>query len=142
MGKYLDYLLNEAGCVLAKPTISMPEGMEEYKDVRTAEGDYVTSDFLADTEGELAEMIYNHKLTKLQALDEGSGKAIQIGFSEPEQKWYGWTHRGHGAFGVGDKIPKDAMCRQSKRFPIDKDKKLETLEDCKYFAMAMADVLD
>ena len=27
-----------------------------------------------------------------------------IGFNEPEQKWYGWSHRAICGFGVGDKI--------------------------------------
>lgn len=30
----------------------------------------------------------------------------QIGFHEPTQKWYGWSHRAYYGFGIGDKIKK------------------------------------
>lgn len=29
-----------------------------------------------------------------------------IGFHEPTQKWYGWSHRAYYGFGVGDKVEK------------------------------------
>ena len=50
------------------------------------------------------------------------------GFSEADQKWYGWTHRGIRSFGIGD----------SYFF----SKKAKTLEDCKKLAYRAVQALD
>jgi hypothetical protein len=46
---------------------------------------------------------------------EGTGdKVCCIGFSEKNQKWYGWSHRAICGFGVGDKIENDDhLCTHS-----------------------------
>ena len=33
-----------------------------------------------------------------------TGKTCNIGFSEKEKKWYGWSHRAICGFGIGDKL--------------------------------------
>lgn len=50
------------------------------------------------------------------------------GFSQTQQKWYGWTHRGIRCFGIGDSYMSS--------------KKAETLEDCKKLAYEAVKALD
>ena len=52
-----------------------------------------------------------------------------IGFSEKEQKWYGWTHRGCCAFGIGDE-ERECYPGETKI-----GKKCKTLDDCKQAAI-------
>ncbi len=55
-----------------------------------------------------------------------------LGWSEKEQKWYGWSHRAIHGFGVGDKAME---CYPSGN---KEGKKCKTLEDCKQAAIAFA----
>lgn len=142
MGKILDYLLNECNCKLVSDELDGMLEDDHYQVVRTIDGDYVTGSFLAENPGNIGDLIYSHKLTQIQALNRGSGNAVSLGFSEDEQAWYGWTHRGYGSFSIGKQLPKDAAVYGSSLYPIEPGKAPETLEECKYFAMAMADVLD
>lgn len=141
MGKVLDYLL-EQGCVLRESELKMPEGMPNSRDVRTAKGDYVTLETLTEKDSIPKDIIYKHKLTQLQALDEGSGNSVSLGFNEKEQAWYGWTHRGFGSFKIGQKIKEGTAVTASRRFPVPAGFVCKTLDDCKFCAKAMADVLD
>lgn len=52
-----------------------------------------------------------------------------IGFSEKEQKWYGWSHRAIYGFGIGD-IPIE--CYPGKTV---KGKKIKTLDQAKEAAI-------
>lgn len=74
-----------------------------------------------------------------------------IGFSEENQRWYGWSHRGICSFGIGDVVEEGSCCASSgwteeylKEHP-DEDLSLpvgfkaETLEDAKRMAIAFAD---
>lgn len=37
---------------------------------------------------------------------KNEGDVCNIGFCEKEQKWYGWSHRARGGFGIGSKVKK------------------------------------
>lgn len=56
-----------------------------------------------------------------------------IGFSEKEQKWYGWSHRAIHGFGIGDEA---LECYPGKTI---KGKKCKTLADCKEAAKKFAE---
>lgn len=108
--------------------------------IQTAGGDYVTYTKL-DSDP-IADLIYKHKLTELQSVSsakgEGCGGAVGIGFSKDEQKWYGFTHRGFGSFGIGFKVkPEYAVAAY-----LPEGFECKTLEDCKKAAIAMSDYLD
>jgi len=74
-----------------------------------------------------------------------------IGFSQTEQKWYGWSHRAIYGFSVGDEVKEGDCCavsgwvedyleehpEEDKSLPI--GFKAETLEDAKKMAVAFAE---
>lgn len=66
--------------------------------------------------------------------EHGIEKEIQpgVGFSEKEQKWYGWSHRASHGFGIGD-VAKECHPTGTKE-----GNKCKTLEDCKKAAIAFA----
>lgn len=81
----------------------------------------------------------------------GRGKTCSIGFSEKEQKWYGWSHRALFGFGIGD-VVKEGDCTASsgwvdeyleehpeadRSLPV--GFKATTLGDTKKMAIAFAD---
>lgn len=37
-------------------------------------------------------------------LSSDDHKVCSVGFCDREQKWYGWSHRAMGGFGLGDRI--------------------------------------
>ena len=110
--------------------------------VRTKNGDYVTLATLNNCS--IANLIYNHKLTDLQSIDFAkngiAGNAVGIGFNKEEQKWYGFTHRGYGSFGIGYKPNDDCWIITSGY--VSKGYETKTLEDCKKCACYMSDYLD
>lgn len=44
---------------------------------------------------------------------EGEGRVCSIGFSDKEQKWYGWSHRAIFGFAVGDQVKEGDCCASS-----------------------------
>jgi hypothetical protein len=85
-------------------------------------GDRETADFLAE-KGILPEA----KRT--------DSSVCSVGFSQKDQKWYGWSHRALFGFGVGDTV-KDGDCA-SESLPVGFEAK--TLDDAKRIAVAFAD---
>lgn len=70
---------------------------------------------------------------KIQALKKpakGEKGVSQLGFNPKQQKWYGWSHRAIGGFGIGDKFWEE---EESKK------KICKTLSDCKKAASNFAD---
>ena len=74
-----------------------------------------------------------------------------IGFSEKEQKWYGWSHRAFCGFGIGH-IAKEGGCHTTSGWTEEYLKEhpeedlsvpvgfeCKTLEDCKRCAIAFAE---
>ncbi len=84
----------------------------------------------------------------IETVGEGS-----IGFSEKEQKWYGWSHRAIHGFGIGDEVEKGDVMTSSgwtpeylKEHP-EEDKSLpvgfkaKTLDDAKKMAESFAEAV-
>ena len=66
--------------------------------------------------------------------------SIGIGFSEKEQKWYGWSHRAIYGFGIGDEVKEGDCCASAapgKALPV--GFKAKTLNDAKKMAEAFAE---
>jgi len=59
--------------------------------------------------------------------------SLSIGFSEKEQKWYGWSHRAIQGFGIGDKF------RECYPSGTKIGRKCRTLADCKEAAKKFAE---
>lgn len=62
-------------------------------------------------------------------------KVVQtgLGFSEKEQKWYGWSHRAYYGFGIGHKVKKGHVGYEELG-----DFECKTLEDCRKVAEIFA----
>ena len=58
-----------------------------------------------------------------------------VGFSEKEKKWYGWSHRAIFGFGIGSEVKEGDCCEGY--LPI--GFKAKTLEDAKKMAEAFAE---
>ena len=78
-------------------------------------------------------------------------KVCSVGFSERDQKWYGWSHRAICGFKIGD-VVKDGDCCASSGFTEEylkehpeENKSLpigftaKTLDDCRRMAVAFAE---
>lgn len=85
-------------------------------------GDIETADFLAEI-GIIPE----------PSTDQSS--VCSIGFSEKDQKWYGWSHRAMCGFGIGS-IAKDGDIVCDEGLPVGFEAK--TLDDAKMMAVAYA----
>ena len=96
------------------------------------------------TESKLKEIISNCIISEIKKSKKKSGlekfleqhgiktvscNGAAIGFSEKEQKWYGWSHRAIYGFGIGD-IPIE--CYPGKTV---KGKKIKTLDQAKEAAI-------
>ena len=62
-------------------------------------------------------------------------KVQSIGFSEEEQKWYGWSHRAIYGFGVGSKVKKGDCAYNGKEWTA------KNLEDAKKMAIDFAEAV-
>lgn len=90
-------------------------------------GDHESADFLA-SRGIVPE------------LKRADSKVCSIGFSEKEQKWYGWSHRAICGFAVGDVAEDgDCVCESGAATRIPVGFKAETFDDAKLMAVAFAD---
>lgn len=71
---------------------------------------YVGLKGLCDIEPSLIDFLAEHEITKLDSLPEWKSRSPHavacIGFSETEQKWYGWSHRAIFGFGIGSEVKK------------------------------------
>ena len=64
-----------------------------------------------------------------------------IGFSEKEQKWYGWSHRSIYGFKIGDKCKKGDL-GVGDGYTFKPGDILKTLDDCKQRAKDFAKSVD
>lgn len=62
---------------------------------------------------EVTDTLAKYNLSSVQSSWE-AGKPINIGFSEDEQKWYGWSHRAIYGFGIGSEVRKGDCGYQAK----------------------------
>lgn len=85
----------------------------------------------------------NKKSPHEKLLDKHGIKAQSgsIGFSEKEQKWYGWSHRAMFGFEVGHKC-KDGDCGVGDGYTFKDGDILKTLDDCKQRAKDFAKSVD
>jgi len=74
-----------------------------------------------------------------------TSKVCSIGFCEKEQKWYGWSHRAMGYFGIGS-VVKEGDCYAKSDWEPDEDENLlpvgfeaKTLDDARLMACAFAE---
>ncbi len=65
---------------------------------------------------------------------DSTTSVCSIGFSEEEQKWYGWSHRAMYGFGVGDVVKEGQL--PAEYLPV--GFKAETLQDARKMAEAFA----
>ena len=68
-------------------------------------------------------------------------KNKSIGFSEDEQKWYGWSHRAMYGFKIGDKC-KDGDSGVGYNYTFKDGDILKTLDDCKQRAIDFANSIN
>ena len=139
--------LKRQGCVFKESKI-FDEDKTKSTEIWTSHNEYVGLADLGETESNV-NFIYKHRLTNLMSVNRAMGKplsesgcnTVSIGFSEKEQKWYGWTHRGYGAFGIGDEIVERSIMDSEDakyRHPF----KVKTLEQAKELAIYIAEYLD
>ena len=78
-------------------------------------------------------------------------QCCSIGFSETQQKWYGWSHRAVNGYGIGDIIQEGDGCtvvgvtqdylrdHPEANIAVPVGFEVKTLEDAKRCAMAFAE---
>lgn len=147
LGRNKTLYLKRQGCVFKESKL-FDEDNTTSTEIWTDHNEYVGLADLGKHEDNV-NFIYKHRLTNLMSISRAMGKplsktgcnAVSIGFSEKEQKWYGWTHRGHGAFGIGYEVKQGSiMDTKDARYPY--PFKVETLEQAKELAIHIADYLD
>lgn len=148
LGRNKTNWLLKNNCAFKDSTIIDPTSVEPSTEIWTSYGEYVG---LADL-GKRAfnvNFIYKHRLTNLMSINRAMGKplsetgcnTVSVGFSEKEQAWYGWTHRGYGKFYIGYEI-KQGSIMDTKEAKYQYPFKVETLEQAKELAIYIADYLD
>lgn len=86
--------------------------------------------------------------------DDGRALVCSIGFCKREQKWYGWSHRCHFGFGIGDRVDnEDHICategwteeylreHPEARTSLPVGFEAKTLDDAKRMAIAFAEAV-
>lgn len=66
-------------------------------------------------------------------------RGMGLGFSEKEQRWYGWSHRAIFGFGVGDKIFEPEFGDDKTHFAKHGTKPIKNMDDAKKAAKAFSD---
>ena len=98
---------------------------------------------------------FAHRLCKLRGIAPEKSKpehsVCSIGFSEQEQKWYGWSHRAIFGFGIGHVVEEGSCTAESgwtdewlKDHPEDDTRvpvgfEAKNLDDCRRLAVAFAE---
>ena len=147
LGRNKTLYLKRQCCVFKESTL-FDEDNTTSTEIWTDHNEYVGLADLGKHEDNV-NFIYKHRLTNLMSISRAMGKplsetgcnAVSIGFSEKEQKWYGWTHRGYGAFGIGYEVKHGSiMDTKDAKYPY--PFKVETLDQAKELAIHIADYLD
>lgn len=83
----------------------------------------------------LLKFLAEHGITKIMSIHKSH--APSLGFSEEEQKWYGWSYRAIFGFGIGSEVKKGCCgYDKMKKAHVTKAK---TLDDAKKMAEIFAD---
>lgn len=109
------------------------------------------------TSDKLMKILIEHEIYHVEGYcdykkDDKSDVAC-IGFSEKEQKWYGWSHRAIFGFGIGFVVTEGSCCAESgwdedylaahpeEDFRCEVGFEVKNMEDAKKCAIAFADCL-
>lgn len=140
-----NWLLKQ-GCVFKESEIFNEYEHTTDTNIYTQYGEYVGLADLGKKEFHI-NFIYRHRLTQLSSVNRALGiplsttgcNAVSIGFSEKEQAWYGWTHRGFGKFYIGYEVKEGSiMDADWHKYPF----KVETLKQAKQLAIYIAEYLN
>ena len=147
LGRNKTLWLKKQGCVFKETHQPYQKPDEFSTEIWTEHNEYVGLADLSPRHQSEINFIYMHRLTNLMSINRAKGlplsetgcNAVSVGFNEKEQKWYGWTHRGYGAFGIGYEVIKGSICDYgTHRYPF----KVKTLEQAKQLAIDIAECLD
>ncbi len=145
LGRNKTLWLKKQGCVFKESRL-FDEDNKTSTEVWTDHNEYVGLADLGKKEYSV-NFIYRHRLTNLMSIRRAQGlplsktgcNTVSIGFNEKDQKWYGWTHRGYGHFGIGYEVVKGSICDYgSHKYPF----KVKTLEEAKQLAIDIAECLN
>ena len=149
LGRNKTLYLKKLGCVFKNVHYDWMQENEVNTEIWTDHNEYVGLADLGKREY-CVNFIYKHRLTNLMSVNRALGKplsktgcnTVSVGFSEKEQAWYGWTHRGYSKFSIDNVIFEgsifDEYVKNKYPFPII----IETLDQAKEFAAYLADYLD
>lgn len=147
LGRNKTLWLKKQGCVFKEIKL-FDKDNKILTEIWTNHNEYVGLADLGKKESTV-NFIYKHRLTNLMSINRAKGlplsktgcNAVSVGFNEKEQKWYGWTHRGYGAFEIGYEI-KQGSIMNTKDAKYQYPFKVKTLEEAKQLAIDIAEYLD
>ncbi len=96
----------------------------------TQNGDYVGD---PDT----ATRLYRRGILPIKRRPESV--VCSMGFSEKDQKWYGWSHRALAGFGIGSRVKKGDVLEESTCCPVGFT--AATLDDARQMAECFAELV-
>lgn len=104
------------------------------------------ADYIASCLIEAVEMLKEDEKVNKLIEEHGIKRPADIhktpfGFSEKEQKWYGWSHRAFHGFGIGDKCKKGEL-GVGDGYTFSDGHVLKTLDECKQRAIDFAKSID
>ncbi len=146
LGRNKTLYLKRQGCIFKESNRFYGDNTTTLTEIWTDHNEYVGLADLGKKESTV-NFIYKHRLTNLMSINRAKGlplsetgcNAVSIGFNEEEQKWYGWTHRGYGAFGIGYEVVKGSICDYgTHKYPF----KVKALEEAKQLAIDIAECLN
>ena len=70
-----------------------------------------------------------------------TSNVCSIGYSEKDNKWYGWSHRAIVGFGIGDRIFEEKYGDETTLFTNHGDVPITTMEDAKKAASNFAEYI-
>lgn len=107
---------------------------------------YVGLKGLCDEMESVIDLLAEHEITLLDSQEkwkERNKYAVAcIGFSEKEQKWYGWSHRGFYGFGIGSEVKRGDCAYKPKNKEDYEQRMLEFWKDECYKNMKIKHIDD
>lgn len=110
-------------------------------EVRSKTGCYITASSQVPIilEDSIMTLLASHEVTKLGCYKDFASESTDVacfGFSETEQKWYGWSHRAFIGFGIGYVAKRGDVAVEYGNIPDGFEAK--TLDDAKECAITFA----
>lgn len=81
------------------------------------------------------------KRKKMGLIPDPNPHRGSIGFSEKEQKWYGWSHRAMYGFGIGDTVKAGDVIATAGDRALPVGFTAKTLEDARRMAEAFSEAV-